>query len=773
MSGRHGRLLAAILAVYVLVTVGYSVANPLFEAPDEHWHYLTAQYIADNGRLPRADEDFGIWGHWMGQEVAQPPLYYALGALLIRPIHAQPQPADLWRNLFVGMGDASVSGNINYMIHTPREAWPWQDFALAAHVLRVFSVLLGLGTLLCLYGSARLLWPHHPERALLATALVAFLPQFNFLHASATNDALIIFLCAAGLWQLLRLWQTGVSWPRLLLLGLTAGLAILAKNAGALFLAYAGGVLSLLWLRDRQIKPMPLKILMVYWLWLFVPALLVGGWLWVRNWLLYSDITAMSVFVAAAGGDRHYSLAQVLADSDGLWVSLLAVFGWLNLRPPDWVYWVWNGLIGVALIGVLKELADWALRTSRGRPSPYPQNAASLSLEEPKVSFFLVKGRAKRPFAPTPGAVEAWEDGRSSDWLMAFWLALWVLVVYAGLVFFMIRTEAAQGRLLLPALTPLALGLVYGLSRWRTRLAYVGPALLALLTTVYCLLFVVRPAYALPPVVAALPETAVPLHADLGQGLELVGAEINQPTAKAGDLAWFTLYWRATAPPPVPPEFVLDVLGREQAVISHVHSYHGRGLYPATLWPPNAIIADRVAAPLADTAVVPVLAPVWVQLAGETARVQMVSLKVTPRRWPDAAPSPLLQVGEGVELTAVTIDPQIAAPGSTLTVTVQWRVTTPPGGAFTTLLHLGTGDQPPLATGDSPPLRGAYPTSAWAAGEVIDDQYTLTLPEGLGNGRYPLWLGMYDADLIRLPLFAAGERVANDVYRIGEVEIRD
>ncbi|MBK9054906.1 MAG: hypothetical protein IPL78_29580 [Chloroflexi bacterium] len=46
-----------------------------------------------------------------------------------------------------------------------------------------------------------------PTIPLLATALVAFLPQFNFLHASVTNDALITFLSAAALWQLVKVWE--------------------------------------------------------------------------------------------------------------------------------------------------------------------------------------------------------------------------------------------------------------------------------------------------------------------------------------------------------------------------------------------------------------------------------------------------------------------------------------------------------------------------------------------------------------------------------------
>ena len=45
--------LGLIVALYLVVTLLYGLVNPLFEAPDEHWHYFTTQYIAENGRLPQ------------------------------------------------------------------------------------------------------------------------------------------------------------------------------------------------------------------------------------------------------------------------------------------------------------------------------------------------------------------------------------------------------------------------------------------------------------------------------------------------------------------------------------------------------------------------------------------------------------------------------------------------------------------------------------------------------------------------------------------------
>ncbi|MFZ0545234.1 MAG: glycosyltransferase family 39 protein, partial [Candidatus Promineifilaceae bacterium] len=207
--------LLVILLIYLGLTVGYGIANPLFESPDEQHHYFNAQTVAETWELPTANEPLD---EWVRQEAAQPPLYYLLSAVLISPIDTSQAKEQVLFNPFVRLGDAASPTNINAFVHTGIERWPWQGYALAAHLLRLFSAVIGLGTLLFIYGSARLVWPEKKERALLAAALAAFLPQFDFLHASISNDPLVIFFCAAALWQLLRLWYKGVSNRRLVLL---------------------------------------------------------------------------------------------------------------------------------------------------------------------------------------------------------------------------------------------------------------------------------------------------------------------------------------------------------------------------------------------------------------------------------------------------------------------------------------------------------------------------------------------------------------------------
>ena len=116
----------------------------------------------------------------------------------------------------------------------------------------------------------------------------------------------------------------------------TIGLAALSKTAGLLLGVYAGVVLVWLAWRDDGWRALPRKLF-----WLVAPILLLAGWLWWRNWTLYGDLTAANQFVRLAGGDRGYTLWQVLGESDGLWKSLFAIFGWFNVRPPGWILPPW------------------------------------------------------------------------------------------------------------------------------------------------------------------------------------------------------------------------------------------------------------------------------------------------------------------------------------------------------------------------------------------------------------------------------------------------
>jgi hypothetical protein len=558
--------------------------------------------------------------------------------------------------------------------------------------------------------------------------MVAFLPQFGFLHGAVSNDPLIILLSAAALWQLLQLWLGGLSRGKIVALGVTIGLAILAKMTGLLLLFFASGVLFLLTWRSSHwrhlMKTMALLIL---------PVLLIAGWLLWRNWMLYGDVTAVNQFIELAGGDRGYGWRQILGDMDRVWLSFFAFFGWMNVQPPAWVYLAWNGLVALAGVGAVVGLVKYRQSLSFSRAS-----ATSTLLFQPW----------------TPGAL----------------LGAWFLFLLAAWVRFMMRTPADQGRLLFPALVPLALALAYGLSQYRQVWIYWGASLLALATSLYCLAVVIPAAYTPPLTIteAEVPPTAVPFDVDMGQGLELVAVQLETKASRPGEWVWLTLYWRAYAVPPRGPVAVLELLGRQLTLVGKRHIYYDGGLYPASLWPAGGVIADRLGIRLDEQMTVPTQVRLFLHVVEGTEPVEAGNLKVVPARWPARESSVLARLGNGIELVTADLATTTTHPGAGLTVHIRWQVTAAPAGDLTTFVHLGEPTQPPLAQADGPPVNGDYPTRFWAAGEVITDSYTLVMPPDLPDGRYPVYLGLYDPNTgIRLPLVSRGVRQINDAYLAG------
>ena len=191
-------LLALILLGYLAVTLGYSVISRSLKRRTVL--ALLHRRMHRRYRPPPAARSKNR-RRILGQEAASRRLYYLLGAALIASLDlgGARQALETLRLDRQRRGLASV----DRMDYTPAEAWPMGRYVLAARV-RVFSTLLGWA-LLCIYAAAaRLLWPHYPAAA--DRGPRRLLPQFNFLHAAVTNDALIIFLCSLGLIQLIRLW---------------------------------------------------------------------------------------------------------------------------------------------------------------------------------------------------------------------------------------------------------------------------------------------------------------------------------------------------------------------------------------------------------------------------------------------------------------------------------------------------------------------------------------------------------------------------------------
>ena len=191
---------------FVALALVYSLTVPLFEGPDEIWHYAFANHLASGGGLPVFD---AAQPATFLRNGAHPPLYYALIAALIAPIDRADFPAEYRFNLASPRITPGASGTSpNLLIHTAREDFPFHNTALAGHLARLVSIALGTLTVVGVFYVARRLL--RDERlALIATALVAFIPQFVYGAASVNNDALAAASATWLLYALLRLMDDG------------------------------------------------------------------------------------------------------------------------------------------------------------------------------------------------------------------------------------------------------------------------------------------------------------------------------------------------------------------------------------------------------------------------------------------------------------------------------------------------------------------------------------------------------------------------------------
>lgn len=113
-------------------------------------------------------------------------------------------------------------------------------------------------------------------------------------------------------------------------------------------------------------------------------------------------------------------------------------------------------------------------------------------------------------------------------------------------------------------------------------------------------------------------------------------------------------------------------------------------------------------------------------------------------------------LGDMVQLTGYTVEPEQVGPGQVLRLTLYWQALTPIPDDYTVFIHLRQPDGGNVAQADHRPLGSLYPTSLWPTGETIRESSDLFLPSDLPPGDYDLWAGLY--------LLQTGERlpVQND-----------
>ncbi len=797
-----------LLALFILLASIYAVTTPLFEASDELWHYPMAQHLSRGGALPVQDPaNVGPWR----QEASQPPLYYYLMGWATAWIDTSDMPQVRWLNPHVDNGVITADGNTNLAVHTSSENWPWRGTALAVRLVRLLSALMSAGTVLFTYLLAREFFDDEASR-LMSAAFVAFTPMFAFISGAVNNDNLASLLSAAILLLLVHLtnrrpptsnFQSPTSTLRVqsLVLGVLLGLAALTKQSalglfpltGLTLLANSGqwavnsgrwavnsgqravnsgrwAVNSGRWAVNSGRKSAILFT--VHCSLVFIPALLLPAWWYIRNLQLYGDLLGWNAFIAVLGKRQApASLAQLWGERESFTRSYWGLFGGVNVPMSDWIYTALNTVALIAIFGLLVFLIQALIKFTR--PSTHPFSLSPLPLVKNLHETF------PRWFPYT------------------LLLAQLALLLY-GLIQWATITWSSQGRLVFSGISAIGVLMTLGLRtllpiRVRSTVFGAIAVFMAAVTLISPFSFI-SPKYTDPPALTQEQIAAIPnrLDADFGSltfppEMRLLGYKLDTAQVTPGGAVRLTLYWQSLVAMDRDWSVFVHVVDENSVVVAQRDTYPGLGLMPTRKWQVGRTLADTYVINLSPTTYTPGEASIEIGLydyntgerllivSGEHAERGKDALTLAPLTIaanPGDLPNPQsFNFGNQIQLAGYEMDRRALNPGETLTLTLYWRGITPITTNYSVFAHVRGAGESLWAQSDSWPQDGAAPTATWIPGQLVTDTRLLTLKPDTAPGVYDVEVGLYDEKGNRLQIVLPDGRLTESFVFLSKIRV--
>jgi 4-amino-4-deoxy-L-arabinose transferase-like glycosyltransferase len=548
--------LLTIIATFLVLGLIYSVTVPLFESPDEIWHFAFADHLAKAGGLPVFAEKKSAFL----REGGQPPLYYAAVALAILPLDRGDFPNWVRFNAsHPAVTRGATSDTPNIFIHTAHEDPPWTGSVLAVHVARLVSLLFGALTVVGIYIAGRIVTGRE-DLALLGAALIAFTPEFVFICSSVNNDSLAAVTATWVGVAALQISNIGtareyakhqISKRYAVGMGVLLGLGLLAKLGGLILIPLVGLAFLIHGFRRRSHLKSDIWHLIFEAGIVFGVAFLISGWWFARNIALYGDPLGWSVWLSDIGVRTPTpAVWQLAPELPALFRTYWADLPGFPLSGP--IYVALAAVTLVAVVGLFKSLV-----------SNLQSSISGLRL-------------------PTSDLFDIWN--------VIFVLA-WLGAVVVSVLRYMQTTPAAQGRLLFPALAPIGVLMAWGLGAWTRRAWLPGLVVGVLFALTLAAPFVlIQPAFA-KPIVAQVPADARPAQTQFGDRVELIGMRFSDHVEPGGTLR-VTTYWRALQDIPRDQRLLIRLMRADGSSAGQLDATLGTNLYPTMLWRPGQIIVD-------------------------------------------------------------------------------------------------------------------------------------------------------------------------------------
>jgi len=145
-------------------------------------------------------------------------------------------------------------------------------------------------------------------------------------------------------------------------------------------------------------------------------------------------------------------------------------------------------------------------------------------------------------------------------------------------------------------------------------------------------------------------------------------------------------------------------------------------------------------------------------ISGEILDLATVRIQERPRTFktPRMAHPLRADLGDQVRFLGYDLKSDRVSPGGFVELTLYWQAKRAMDVNYTVFTQVLDANYQAIGQWDNWPRRNAYPTKLWAAGEIVDDPYSIPIDPHAPPGEYTIAVGMYDAKTgERLPVTLA------------------
>jgi len=252
------------------------------------------------------------------------------------------------------------------------------------------------------------------------------------------------------------------------------------------------------------------------------------------------------------------------------------------------------------------------------------------------------------------------------------------------------------------------------------------------------------------------------LAVKLEEGISLLGYELSATYLEPGEELRLTLYWQAERRLREEYTIFVHLLNREGFSAGQGDSPPMRGLYPTIYWQEGERVADEHRFQAADDAPpgrylleVGIYSPqsgdrlAVLDEGGEALDDRIILDYIQMGREEVGRPQHPAEADFGGQIMLVGFDfdsPErglSVEPGQAIPLTLYWQALASMDRDYTVFVHLLDEGGWIWGQKDSQPLDGFYPTSFWDVGELVEDEYELTVDSNAPEGNYSLVAGLY------------------------------